>query len=239
MSAGYRVALAIALLASAAAADAPIPPAPSAWLTDNVALLSPETRRSVDEKLGAYERRTGHQIVVWIGSSVEPTLLEDFAVEAFQAWGIGRKGHDDGVLLVVLARDRRVAVEVGYGLEGALPDAIASRIINETMVPLFRSGQADRAVSLGVEAVLEAIEGRPFVDDGSAPGPEAESPTTGRNILFGVLVLAFLLLFITNPRLAMMLLFVMAGRGGGGGGGGGGFAGGGGRSGGGGARGSW
>jgi len=226
------------------AQDVPIPPRPERWVTDQAGLLSPAQRASLDAKLASYERKTGHQVVVWIGESLGGRPLDDFAVKTFEAWQLGRKGADDGVLVIVLSRDRKMAIEVGYGLEPQVPDAVASRIINETMAPKLAAGDADGALEAGVEAILQSIDGKPFVDpEGkSRPAPEAKGPSKIQLIGFGILALAFLVLFLTNPSLAIQLLFVMAsgrGRQGGGGGGGGGFSGGGGRSGGGGARGSW
>jgi uncharacterized protein len=237
-------AIALVLGTSAALAqEVPIPPAPQRWVTDRAGLISSETRARLDAKLEAYERQTGHQVVAWIGDTIGSTPLDDFAVRTFKAWQLGRKGQDDGVLLLVLAKDRKMAIEVGYGLESQLPDAAASRIINDVMAPKLRAGDADGAVDAGVSAILQSIEGKPFQATPGAARPEAEKnrPSTGQLIGFGILALAFLILFITNPSLAMSLLFVMASgrRGGGGGFGGGGFSGGGGRSGGGGARGSW
>ena len=233
------VLLTLAISASLAfAVEDSIPKAPERWVADTAGFLSPQTARALDARLEAYERQTGHQVVVWIGSTLGATPLEDFTVKAFKAWRLGRKGADDGVLLAVLAKDRRIAIEVGYGLEGQVPDAVASRIINDVMVPRLRAGESDAALASGVDALLEAIEGKPFVQSERGPAAGPAGPSTGKIILWALLGAGFLLLLITNPSLALSLLFVMAGRGGHGGGGGG-FGGGGGRSGGGGARGSW
>jgi uncharacterized protein len=241
-------ALALTLVAARGPAEeGAIPAAPQQRVTDQAGLLSPPARSALDAKLASYERKTGHQVVVWIGESLEDRPLDDFAVKAFEAWQIGRKGHDDGVLLIVFARDHKMAIEVGYGLEPNLPDALASRIINEVMAPRLRAEDADGALDAGVDAILASIEGKAFETDRKAlpREPVPNRPGKFELILFGIAALAFLVLFLTNPALALQLLFVMAssrGRrdgGGGGWGGGGGFRGGGGRSGGGGARGSW
>jgi uncharacterized protein len=203
--------------------------------------MSPAARSALDQKLAAYERQTGHQVVVWIGSTLGSRPLDDFTVKAFEAWQLGRKGEDDGLLVTVLAKDRKIGIVVGYGLEGNVPDAIASRIINEVIVPKLAAGNADEALTAGVDAILQRIEGKPFTGGGERAAPsKSRRPSTGQLILFLILGAGFLVLLITNPTLALTLLFVMASRGGRGGGfGGGGFGGGGGRSGGGGARGSW
>jgi uncharacterized protein len=243
---------AVLLLSAALAAqvEPAIPPPPARWVTDHAGLLSENTRKALDARLEAYERATGHQVVVSISGTIGNAPLDEFATRVFEAWKIGRKGHDDGVLILVLKDDRKIAIEVGYGLEDRLPDAIASRIIREQMAPRLKAGDADGALTTGTDAVLASIDGKPF--DATAPPPAAEpakrrGPSIGQLIFFGILAALFLLLMVTHPELAMALLFTI-GRGGGGFGGGGlggggfgggGFSGGGGRSGGGGARGGW
>jgi uncharacterized protein len=233
-------AVALALLAVLAAA-APVPPSPTRWVEDRAGFLSPATRSALDARLEGYERATGHQVVVWIGTSLQGAPLDDWAVRTFAAWKVGRKGFDDGVAMFILAEDRAIAIEVGYGLEDKLPDAIASRIIREVMAPRLRAGDRDGAVTRGADAVLAAIEGKPWAGvPGAAPPAPKTSPVTW--ILGGLVLVGFLILAITHPRMALLLLWtIMASgrRGGGGGFGGGGFGGGGGRSGGGGARGGW
>jgi uncharacterized protein len=235
------------LLAGGARADeAALPPAPARWVTDEVGFLSPATRTALDARLEAYERKTGHQVIVWIGSTIGGAPLDDWAVRTFAAWGIGRKGHDDGLVLFILADDRKMDIEVGYGLEDRVPDARAKQIISDTLAPALKAGRHDEGVTAAVEQILGAIEGHavgPTAAPTTAPAPhERPAPSLGQKIAWGIFGLAILVLIITNPRLALLLLFsMMSGRRGGFGGGGygGGFSGGGGRSGGGGARGSW
>ncbi len=223
------------------AADAQVPPSPSRWVEDHADFLSPSARSSLDARLEGYERATGHQVVVWIGKTLAGAPLDDWAVRTFTAWKVGRKGLDDGIAMFILADDRKIDIEVGYGLEDKVPDAVASRIIREVMAPRLRAGDRDGAVTAGVDAVLAAIEGRPWAGT-TAPPPRGPSPITW--ILGGLAAIAFLIFAITHPRTALLLLWTImpSGRRDGGGmfgGGGGGFGGGGGRSGGGGARGGW
>jgi uncharacterized protein len=229
--------------AAAGAQTLPIPASPQRWVTDEAGLLSAPTRAELDAKLESYERKTGHQVVVWIGNTIGDTPLDEFATKTFEAWRLGKKGADDGVLLIVLARDRKMAIEVGYGLESRLPDAIASRIIHDVMAPKLRAGDANGGIAAGIDAILASIEGQPFVGDPSAAPAAREAPRldAAKLIVIGLLAIGFLVLLVTNPSLALSLLYVLAsGRHGSGGGrSGGGFVGGGGRSGGGGARGSW
>jgi len=223
----------LALLATAA----PIPPSPTRWVDDQAAFLSPATRSALDARLEGYQRATGHQVVVWIGKTLDGTPLDDWAVRTFAAWKVGRKGFDDGIAMFILADDRAIDIEVGYGLEDKVPDAIASRVIRDVMTPRLRAGDRDGAVAAGVDAVLAAIEGKPWSGSGATAPPE-DGPSTITWILGGLGVIAFLIFAVTHPRMALLLLWTFA-RGAGGGGGGGGFSGGGGRSGGGGGRGHW
>lgn len=236
---------------AAVAAEVPIPPAPGRWATDSAGFLSPGVLQSVDRTLEDFERSTGNQVLVWIGATTGDAPLEDWTVRAFAAWKVGRQGLDNGLILFVFADDRAVRIEVGYGLEGQVPDAIASRIISDVIIPKIRAGDRDGAILAGVDAIVARISGRESaaVESRDATGGGGPPPggSTGRTlttsdlVIGGILALAFLVLLVTNPKLALYVLFTIltSGRGGGGGGGGGGFSGGGGSSGGGGASGRW
>ncbi|MBN1210855.1 MAG: TPM domain-containing protein [Myxococcaceae bacterium] len=236
------LAVLLACLGALAAAFQP-PPAPTRWVTDTVGFLSEPTRRSLDARLQRYEQDTGRQVLVWIGSTPGEVPLEEWAVRTFEAWGIGRKGRDDGAAVFVFAQARRLRIEVGYGLEPVVPDAIASRIIEEEALPRLRAGEPDAAVSATVDSLLRTLGGESSPPPGAGtevhPRPEL---TLGQMLLYGVLALVVLVFVITHPRLAFYLLLQLLSSGGGrrhGGGSGGTFRGGGGRSGGGGASGSW
>ncbi len=247
---GFRLGLA-ALLAAVCFAAAPragvqgrdIPPSPDRWVTDRAGFLSASAASALDARLQAFEKETGRQILVYIDRTTGDVPLDDFAVRAFEAWKVGRKGLDDGVVLFVMAEDRKLRIEVGYGLEAEVTDLRASRIIRDVIVPRIQAGDNDGAVTGGVDALVGAIRG----ESGPAGTAEGEPSSSGRKRMSGfeklfavIAVIFFIILFITNPRLALFLLWtLMSGGRGGGGGGGGGFRGGGGRSGGGGASGSW
>lgn len=243
---------AVLALAAAIAASAQVPPAPERWVEDHAAFLSDHTRAALDAKLERYQDETRHQVVVWVGKTLAGADLADWAVRTFAAWKIGNAGKDDGVAIFVLADDRQIDIEVGYGLEDRIPDATASRIIREVMVPRMRAGDRDGAVAAGVDAVLTAIEGKQWQDPGGAGTVTDETHGVAGStwvdwLVVGAIALAGLLMFRRHPWLAMYLLNSASshGRGGGmrgwsgGSGRGGGFGGGGGRSGGGGARGGW
>jgi len=224
-------------------AETSLPPAPQQWVTDAQAHLSPPARQDLNARLANYQRATGHQVLVWIGSTTGEVPLEDWTVRSFASWKVGRKGLDDGLVLFILAQDRKLRIEVGYGLEGQMPDAIASRIIREAVVPRLGGGDWDGAVRGGVDEILKVLGGETQTatrQQASRAQRGAHPLGIGQIILIVLVALAFLILLITNPGLAIGLLFsILSGGRGGGGGGRDGWSGGGGRSGGGGASGSW
>ena len=228
--------------ASPAAAETPIPAPPERWVTDRAGFLSDAATAELDGRLADYARQSGHQLLVYIDRTTGGIPIEDWAVKAFERWKVGRKGMDDGLVLLVFSEDHRLRIEVGYGLEDRVPDVVASRIINERIVPRIRAGDNDGAIRSGVDALIAAIAAP---DGGGQPTPRVSQ----WHIILGAIALLLLLGFgITHPRLAWLMLMTIGssrsqggGWGGGGGfsGGSGGFSGGGGRSGGGGASGSW
>lgn len=228
------------------AAETPIPSAPTEWVTDTAGFISTQTVDSLNQRLRAYEQQTGHQILVYIAKTTGDDPLDDWAVRAFAKWKVGRKGIDDGLVLFIMSQDHRLRIEVGYGLEGQVPDALAGRVINEVIAPRIRAGQPDAAVTSGIDAIAGIISGQglPNAPQRRSGRGQQQPLTLGQLILFGIIGIVVLIVFITNPSLAIWLLMSIMSGGGrsrddGWGGGGGGFSGGGGGSGGGGASGSW
>lgn len=216
----------------------PIPAAPQRWLTDEAGFLSPAAAAELDSRLEEFERSTGHQFLVYVGRTTGPAPIDEWAVRAFEKWKVGRRGLDDGLVLFVMSEDRRLRIETGYGLEAVIPDALAGRVIAEEMAPRLEAGDADGAVRAAVERLTAVIAGGSAAAGGEERQEGQGRPMTlGEKILLGIAVLFFIILFITNPSLALYLLFTILS--GGRGGGRGGFSGGGGRSGGGGASGGW
>ncbi len=187
------------VLASAAflyAAETPIPSSPTQWVTDTANFLSPEAVQSLNARLAAYEQATGHQIIVYIAPTTGDAPIEDWAVRAFAKWKVGRKGLDDGLALFIMPQDRKMRIEVGYGLEPVVPDAIASRVINEVMAPRLQAGQHDQAVTAAVDSLTGVIGGQSptrFHPRGRRPQPKPLSPF---QLIFygfiGILILGFL-----------------------------------------------
>ena len=227
-------------------AETPIPEAPTQWVTDTANFLSPEAVQTLNARLRQFEERTGHQVIVYIAPTTGGVPIEDWAVRAFQKWKVGRKGLDDGLALFIMPQDRKLRIEVGYGLEPVIPDAIASRVINEVMMPRIQAGRPDEAVTAAIGSLTAVIDKQPGAFPPARPPAQSSPSSRLQSIFWGFLGLVFLVLLVTNPRLALLFLTTILARGGrgyrGGGGygyGGGGFGGAGGRSGGGGARGSW
>ncbi len=236
----------IVVLVSAAflyAAETPIPPSPTEWVTDTANFLSPEAVRSLNARLAAYEQATGHQLIVYVAPTTGDAPIEDWAVRAFAKWKVGRKGLDDGLAVFIMAQDHKMRIEVGYGLEAVVPDAIASRVINEVMAPRIQAGHPDDAVAAAIDSLTSVIGGQAGAPPPTRSPAQAQPVTLFQGIFYGIIAIFFLGLLITHPALALYFLAsIMSGGGGGRGGGGfggGGFGGGGGRSGGGGASGSW
>lgn len=244
-------------------AETPIPETPAQWVTDTANFMSPAAVRIMNARLSEYQQTTGHQLIVYIAPTTGDTPIDDWAVRAFAKWKVGRKGLDDGLALFIMPQDRKIRIEVGYGLEPVIPDAIASRVINEVMVPRIQAGQRDEAVAAAIDSLTRVIDKQSGALQPETQPPDSTTFSRLRTIFYGIIGLLILGLLITHPSLALYFLTIIlsggrgSGRRGGGGfgwgsgggsgwgsgdgfgWGGGGFRGGGGRSGGGGASGSW
>jgi uncharacterized protein len=147
------------LAAPVAAQDTAIPYL-SGRIVDQTGVLSTQARERLAAMLQAHERATGNQIVVLTVPTLGGESVEDYAVRVFADWKLGSRHKDNGVLIVVVPQDRRVRIEVGYGLEGTLTDATASRIIRDLMTPRFREGNYDVGIEAGVTAAIQILEGK-------------------------------------------------------------------------------
>ena len=151
-------ALVLFLLAPALSNALDVPPL-RGRVNDYAKLLSQERALALEAQLEKFEQETGHQIAVLTIPSLEGDSLEDFSIRVAETWKIGKKGFDNGAILLVARDDRKLRIEVGYGLEGVLPDAIASRIIREVITPRFRSGDYAGGIDGGVNAILKVARG--------------------------------------------------------------------------------
>jgi uncharacterized protein len=153
--------LALLLAALLARAEVAVPPL-TARVTDLTGTLSGGAVTRIEAKLADLEAKKGSQIAVLIVPTTQPEEIEQFGIRVEDAWKLGRKGVDDGVILIVAKDDRRVRIEVGRGLEGALPDAVANRIITETITPHFKLGDYDGGVEAGVDQMISVVNGEPL-----------------------------------------------------------------------------
>lgn len=217
-----------------------VPKRPDGYVTDKAGLLSSVARARLEGMLRSFEDQTSNQVVVATFPSLEGQSLEDFSMRLAETWKVGQKGKDNGVIFLIFKNDRKMRIEVGYGLEGVLPDAVAGQIISQVVAPLFRKGDYERGVFAGVDSIIKATRGE-FQ-------PEGEEDQTSLKLFF--LLLLFLFTYGLFQSLSSGITTKGSyygrryGRGGfhtGGGGfsSGGGFSGGGGGFGGGGASGKW
>jgi uncharacterized protein len=246
------VALAAAVLALGAKKEDLLPPKPDRYVTDRAGVLSSDRAEALNARLERFEQETSNQFLVWIDRKVpDDFALEEFTVAAARKWAAGQAGKNNGVVLFVFTEDRKMRIEVGYGLEGTIPDATAHRIQEEEILPRFRQGDYAGGVEAGAAAIIAAARG-----EYKGTGTTVNQRRRGRSGTSvggcGVPFLFFLFFFL------FPILFRFrrgwrtyggggfwgggwggGGWGGGGGGGGGGFSGGGGSFGGGGSSGSW
>ncbi len=225
-------------------------PALTGRVVDEAGVLPPAAKARLTAELEAHEQRTGQQVVVAVVKSLGGQPIEDYGVALGRAWGIGQKGGNTGAILLVSPADRRVRIEVGYGLEGELTDAVSATIITQVIIPRFKQGDMAGGIVAGTEQILRTLG-----DNITAAPPPVRVQHTqpqGHGSV-GSIIMTFVIfgLFMWLARrgggggggsffLPMMILSSFGGRGGSSGGGdGGGFSGGGGSFGGGGASGSW
>jgi uncharacterized protein len=169
-----RAAAVVALLLvslCALADDRPIPGL-TGRVVDETATLTAKETRSLEENLQAFEQRKGSQIAVLIVGTTFPEPIESYSIRVADVWKIGRKGVNDGILVVVAKSDRVMRLEVGYGLEGAIPDAVARRLIDEVFIPGFREGHFYEGLSAGIDRMIKVIDGEPL--------PEVSQSNAGR-----------------------------------------------------------
>jgi uncharacterized protein len=176
---------------------APIP-ALSARVTDLTQTLSASERAQLESKLADWESKTGNQLAILIVPSTQPEPIEAYSIRVAEGWKIGRKGQDNGVLLVVAKNDRKLRIEVGYGLEGSLTDLTSRRIIAEDIAPRFRDGQFAAGLNAGADRIIDVVaKGEPL-----AAAPPAKRAAGVGGFDLGTLAL---LLFIVVPLVGAVL----------------------------------
>ncbi len=161
-------------------------PALTARVIDQTGTLSSIERADLDKRLAALEERKGSQIAVLIVATTRPEAIEQYSIRVADAWKLGREGVDDGVLLLVAKDDRDVRIEVGYGLEGAIPDATANRVIDKYVLPRFRADDYAGGISAGVDGLIALVDGEPL------PEPPAAQAADRQDLLPFIFIFAVL-----------------------------------------------
>lgn len=221
-------------------------PTLSGRVVDAAGLLDTATRAQLEQLLKGHEQSTGEQVVVVTLASLQGQSIEEYGYQLGRHWGIGQQGKDNGALLIVAPQERKLRIEVGYGLEGRLTDAQASVIINSVITPAFRRGEFSQGIVLGTAAILQVLGGAPLDEPVQAvAGTEQGTPVWAVGLFILLIVIVFAVQGLGGGRFGGRGGGFGGGLGGGfggfggGGGGGGGFSGGGGSFGGGGSSGGW
>jgi uncharacterized protein len=172
-----------------ASADVAVPPLASR-VTDLTGTLSGGAVARIEAKLANLEAKKGSQLAVLIVPTTQPEEIEQYGIRVAEAWKLGRKGVDDGAILLVAKNDRRVRIEVGQGLEGALPDAIANRIISEIITPHFKQADYDGGVEAGIDQMISVVNGEPL--------PQPDRKWERHNGLGNMLPLLLVVVFVVS-----------------------------------------
>lgn len=185
------------LLAGAAQAEVAVPPLLHR-VTDLTATLDAGQTQVLEARLAEFEAKKGAQLAVLIVPTTQPESIEQFGIRVAEAWKLGRKGVDDGALLLVAKDDRALRIEVGYGLEGALNDATAHRIVDEVIAPRFKRGEFYAGIESGLTAMMQVINGEPL------PPPRRGS-ASGKYDIESLLFVAFGLVVVVGGMLRALL----------------------------------
>lgn len=199
----WRIAFAfwLFLAGGLAVAEVAVPPL-TARVTDLTGILTAQQRGELEAMLGGLEARKGSQVAVLLVPTTQPESIEQYAIRVAEQWKLGRKGVDDGALLLVAMQDRSMRIEVGYGLEGVLPDAVAKRIISEIMIPRFKQNDFYGGIRSGAEQIIKVIEGEPLPPPQRAGGVPAQGAA---GFFENILPLAMLFIFVVGGVLRTFL----------------------------------
>jgi uncharacterized protein len=167
----------------AALAKVPVPPL-KARVTDLTGTLTAQQKGELEARIAAFESKRGSQMAVLMLPTTKPEEIEQYAIRVAEAWKIGRKKVDDGLILIVAKDDRRLRIEVGYGLEGAIPDSVAKRVIDERITPRFRDGDFYGGVRDGVDQLIKLAEGEKLPPPQAARRANSDRPDNVFDFIF-------------------------------------------------------
>ncbi len=202
--------LLLLLPALAAARDVPYL---SGRVVDEAQMLQPDAKQRIEQKLAAFEQRTGIQVAVLTVESLQGDPVEDFSIRVAETWKLGQKGKDNGVIFIVAEQDRRMRIEVGYGLEPVLTDAESGRILDNIVRPAFRGGDFAGGIEQGVDATLAALSGEDVpvqtaAGTGGGAGRGGRVPV-GFILIFLLVIGTFSLIAVTTSGCQSWFLYVM------------------------------
>jgi uncharacterized protein len=199
----FLVAVGIFASASVLRAAETIPPKPAGYFNDYAGVVSKEAALRFNEKLAQFERETSNQVVVAVFRKMESdSSIEDYGQRVAQAWGVGKKNvsQGNGVVMLVFIEDRKISLQVGYGLEGALPDVVAFDIRTRHINPHFRNGDYEGGLAEGIDLTCKAIRGE-YKGDGKTNMERTSGKVGGGHILFVIVFATIVLAVISNSRL--------------------------------------
>ena len=216
-----RILMPVAILACSVITAADIPYL-TGRVTDNAQILSESTRQMLTEILKGHENRTTNQVAVLTVPTINGESIEEYAVEVFEAWKLGQEGRDNGILIVVVPDDRRMRIEVGYGLEATLTDGTAGQIVHAIMTPRFKDGDYNGGITEGVMAVIAVLDGGGLPESATASGAggpfdaiQIEGPDLSimeriliGSFIFGIIGL-FTVLGVVTPGVGWFLYFFL------------------------------
>ncbi|MEP2023015.1 MAG: TPM domain-containing protein [Reichenbachiella sp.] len=181
-------------------------------VTDLTQSISSNDLDYLEDKLARFEQTKGSQIAVLILSSTKPEEIEQFSIRVAEKWKIGRGGVDDGVLMIVAMNDRKLRIDVGYGLEGAIPDIYAKRIIENIITPEFRHGQFSTGINKGLDAIMDLINGEdlPVVTSNKQSTQKSGKKFSIFLIVFGLIALSVIKSMIKNSPMKIVVAVVIA-----------------------------
>ena len=201
--------LALLFAAALPALALDVPPPPTQWVTDKAGVVPPTEADLLNAKLRQFEQDSGAQFIIYVFPSLENESLEDFTIRAVERWKVGQKKYDNGLVLFVFVAEKKVRIEVGYGLEGSMTDAFSSRVIRDQIAPAFQHGQYGRGLNAAADVIIKKIKTGeepvpPLNPQGQGQQGQGQRPGGGQEEDIGiipVLVILFLIFFVVLPML--------------------------------------
>src|SRR5579872_4137601 len=179
-----------------------IPPPPAQWFTDKAGIVDSAAAEALNAKLANFEQASGAQFIIYVFPTLDDEALEDFTIRCAERWKVGNKKYDNGLILFVFVKERKLRIEVGYGLEGTVTDAFSSRVIRDYIAPHFRSGDYAGGLNAGADAIIAQIQHtEPPVPPVQQRGPAASSsgsPAAGFGLLLFIIIIIIFASLITR-----------------------------------------